>query len=555
VALNDIGTVTDPHLELPRYPEIALDNPGRELIERAETLARQLEDGHFFTGYGWDEELLEERAWGDENWAAAMDELFGRATTSYLAGGYDLALRIYGPLLATFRHAGRLGVFCGPNAPEQMIQSDLSEAKCRYLRCVYLRSETSNRVSRLLAAMESLRQVGKQEIGLRSLAHSDFAGDPRLADLDLFLPQWIAALKQIPGDRTGWTREARRLLREAVEMEGGVDGLGRLAREQGVEHAEAYHEWVGSLVRLERIPDAIAAAQAGVAEIKDAAYRARLADRLAQLANLDNDAKLAVEATRAAWIASPTAIRLLQLVTAADAAKMRGAVLAVEGGRVQRSEWNHSTALACRVLLLAGAQHEALALFNACDAPGWGQTNHPSGIVMPFLLVAGAGLNEPPADTAIRVLWDDLNTEEAGYFDRRLLLDQLAASHGNLSDGQPYSEWLALTIHEQDISASDRESLVLAARDKFDLVVQEVLQAQNRRGQTHAAMHCAAIAEALALMKTPEEGVEFALKHCETYRQFAGYSDELRSVIAHSPVLADHLPHKSKGGPNLVLLK
>ena len=93
------------------------------------------------------------------------------------------------------------------------------------------------------------------------------------------LSDWIVVLKDASHDTRGWAREARRLLREAVELRDGADGLGNLARIDGGTHPLAWHAWVGALVRDERWADAIAAAREGLAVLRDDGHRARIADR------------------------------------------------------------------------------------------------------------------------------------------------------------------------------------------------------------------------------------------------------------------------------------
>ena len=66
-----------------------------------------------------------------------MEALFERCSKIFLAGNYDLAVKVYGKLLRAFHLEEEIGHFCGPDLPESMIDTDLEEAKARDLRAVY----------------------------------------------------------------------------------------------------------------------------------------------------------------------------------------------------------------------------------------------------------------------------------------------------------------------------------------------------------------------------------------------------------------------------------
>jgi hypothetical protein len=74
-----------------------------------------------------------------------MDDLLSGAETAFLDRNLDLARVAYGPLLKAFeRHAEG---FCGPEEPEHMLSTDVSEAKARYLRAVYETTPLSDRLA------------------------------------------------------------------------------------------------------------------------------------------------------------------------------------------------------------------------------------------------------------------------------------------------------------------------------------------------------------------------------------------------------------------------
>jgi hypothetical protein len=104
-------------------------------VEDIEGFLGRLDSCAYIQGWGWDGDLHDERSFGDESWADEMDELFKRAEAAFLEGGLTLARAAFGLLLKSFeRHAEG---FCGPEKPEEMLNTDVGEAKARYLRAVY----------------------------------------------------------------------------------------------------------------------------------------------------------------------------------------------------------------------------------------------------------------------------------------------------------------------------------------------------------------------------------------------------------------------------------
>ncbi len=218
----------------------------------------RLESGAYVEGWGWDDDLHDERSFGDESWADEMDDLLGGAETAFLDGDLDLARIAYEPLLKAFeRHAEG---FCGPEEPERMLSTDVGEAKARYLRAVYETTPLSERADALFEEMGALRYIG----GPPSLQPVVDARRAALPDLEAFLPAWIARLGSgIRGDSPVevYARDVTRLRSEAAQLSGGADALAELAREPGACDAEIHRDWVDALIRERRGEEAATAAR------------------------------------------------------------------------------------------------------------------------------------------------------------------------------------------------------------------------------------------------------------------------------------------------------
>jgi hypothetical protein len=556
--LASLAAVTSdsiPLLTMTPAPDQPPESLDFELANSVNQFVRHLEDGCFFEGTGWDEELNEERAWGDESWARQMDDLFGRAATTYLSENRPLSAYVYGRLLGAFRHMDRPGIFCGAVSPDRMIQTDLNEAKRRYFRGMYEVTAPDERAPVMLALMESFRRVGDMDVGLAHIA--DMEGEPVLDSIDVFLPQWIEGLRNVDTEEQTWRRMARRLLREAVAMYGGVEGLGTLAQEDGRTHPEVYHDWVGLLVQQNRFDSAIVAAKQGVQCIEDPTYRARLADRLALLAHTTRDPDLAVEATRAAWRTVPTLVRLLLMVAATERANVKDVVLAREAADVLRSDWEHGDGLACRLLLLAGDHSEAMTRFENADARGWGHTTNPGSVVLPFLLLASTDLSAPPEGSVLASLWADLDAQERNYFDRRLLQDRLTTGSDTgrhpFDHHRPFSELLLEAIASHPIPDTDRTALLGLAQLKVEAVIREVLEGQHRRGEILSAHLAIACAEAIALSQQVDDAIPFVEAIRRDYADYSILVSSLDDLQKQTPVLPDS--EESSKRPALILLK
>ena len=168
-----------------------LDDP--DLVKDIEQFVSDLENGDYYQGWGWDDQQYQKRAFGDESWVWEMEALFERCSKIFLAGNYDLAVKGYGKLLRAFHLEEEIGHFCGPDLPESMIDTDLEEAKARYLRAVYKTTPQGRRPSRLLSQFESLCYIGNLELGLQEIREAEPEELPEFED---FLPSWIELLKK-----------------------------------------------------------------------------------------------------------------------------------------------------------------------------------------------------------------------------------------------------------------------------------------------------------------------------------------------------------------------
>src|SRR6266511_4277343 len=227
---------------------------GTRLLADIDAFVDRVRSGVFFEGWGWDDDLHEERAWGDESWVGEMDDLFAVAAEAFLAGDLALARDAYGRLLGAFDLDQEVGTFCGPSSSSDMVATDVPEAVARYLRAVYETTPLSQRAEELYDRYADLSHFAPAT-SLHTIADTRRSGLP---DLDDFLPAWIEVLAEHTSGF--WARDRQRLLTEAAVWHAGTDGLAAVARSPGDHQPTAYLDWIDALARDGRLGDAADAA-------------------------------------------------------------------------------------------------------------------------------------------------------------------------------------------------------------------------------------------------------------------------------------------------------
>ncbi len=540
---------TQPEFNLEPAPDLDPDDPARELVQEVDAFVLRLESGHYFRGLEWDELRREERSFGDETWAREMDRFLGRAATVYWGGNESLAVHLYARLLGAFRHEGKVGVFCGPEPASRMVESDLGEARRRYLRALLRTVDGDSRITRFVAEFVRLRDVGEGELNLTQLVTGDEDG-PGLADPQAFgqaLSAWLAGVDR---ENHANAREMRRLSREAVMLADGMAGLVRLARMDGASHPEAWHDWVGSLVRAGDLHAAALGAREALNVLSDTTYRARMADRLVGLAARLGQPEVRLGAARTALRTSPTETRLLQFVAAARAANAPAA-LDLEAGEAVRPGSLYPEAIAARVLLLAGRLEDALARFQRADSVGWGRKDHAATVVLPALCLC-LGVERRPG-TVVARLWDELDGPAQGYFDRRLLLDRIAADDEPEPEVEPLSALLEESLRQHgllnggpvtiDPRVGGRKTRVPSGRilgfveAKLDASARELVRSHQRRAQVTAAVLLATLAEILTVTTSPETAKNILKSGRKLAAPASAFAEALESLRLGSPIL------------------
>ncbi len=452
------------------------------LLTDVEVFLKRLESGSYVEGWGWDDELRDERSFGDESWADEMDVLFSGAGSAFLDGDLALARTAYERLLKAFDD--NADGFCGAEQPGQMLDTDIGEAKARYLRAVYETTPLPERGEVLFAEMGALRYVGDEATQI----HRD----------------WVDALT-----REGRVEAAAAAAREALERlqprgvvrAGIAERLARFAAAQGDDDSvlEARRESWRSAPSTRRL-----------LELVDTATALGVADRV--------------------------------LVGEADWAEQ------TPNGTEQRGVRLENDRLACELLLLAGLIDSAVARLSAAPALGWSAREHPGPIVVPYLLVAVTGIDGRPQDEKSLLAKAFEQIDVHGWVDTRdyhemAVDDEIEESlisprfRAIDRDDPLLSRLFADALAERHPSSAERTRWCSAVRVTIEQRVAAVVEAKHRGAYERVAQLAATYAEALALVEEQRAAAGWLDDLRERYPRHTAFRAELDAAARKSPLL------------------
>lgn len=496
-----------------------------ELIPDINSFIKDLENGEYCDGWGYDREIGEERAFGDETWTVEMDDLFDRAADVFLSGNRSLAAEAYGLLLHAFDLEEEGMAFSGPESPDCMIDTDVTEAKARYFRSLYETVSEEERVARLLMAMITLQYTGSSRMGMKAILEAD---DKPLSDFDAFLTQWLQALKEEKPDQDHWRNKLFQwLLREAMVLSEGTKGLAELAEEQGDRHPEVYFDWVLALMKEKKLDKAIAAAKKGVDRILNPDKKARLADQLAAMAIGQGDEELCFTARRQAWRAAPTIKRLLLFCGANDPDNDEiDKRLKTEFTWCKKSANKPDKRLTAILQLLVGEYETPLAPLTKTKALGWSNHQHPGPVVFPFLLLAGSGVEKPKAGSVMADFFSDLDSLEHEELMPDLFGDDLRSPEEHIK----LSHLFFLTLKRYPLKPGRRNEFLRIAKNIALKRICAIVSNKHRRAYERAARVLIGCVEALELAGKSKEGESLIQKVKEEFPRHSAFWRELRSL-------------------------
>ena len=504
-------------------PASARTPDGRTLLDDIAAFAGRIRCEEYVDGWGWDDDLHDERNWGDESWVIEMDELFARAAAAFLGSDRHLARDAYYELLDVLGLDEDGGSFCGALPPDEMLQTDIAEAKARALRLLFETATPAERVDTLAAAFNDWRYVGGP-VGLRDILE---ARPEALPDVDALAEEWVARLPSQRG--RSLQRDERAFLIELASWSDGPDGVGALARRCREDMPELFVAWVDALAAAGRERDAAAACTEALDLVKAfGAVRAELAERYAPLVEGPGHR---VFCASTAWRAAPTAARLRRLAACCEDATIVAEADAIAVATPPR--------LAAALLVLAGRIDDASALLRRSDPLGWSRSDHPGPAVVPVLLIAATAPDAGKADylPAATALLSTVDEP-----DRRELVHALDPDDDSgLAESEALVELSALLCARAATASGtpkQRARWLCDARAATDARVAAIVTAKHRGAYDRAAQLATAHAEAVAALDGTSAATAILTALRDRYPRHVAFRSALEGAIRRSPRLS-----------------
>ena len=459
-------------------------------------------------------------------WVDDMDILFDRADEAFLFEDRELAGKVYGILFDALHLAEEIAVEHQLYSAQDMVITDVSQAKARYFRSVYEGTALAERPAALLEAVKKNFPIGHSRIGLMDIKE---ACPTDLGELNEFLTSWIKLLKETQEEDEFETRLRNWLLREAVYLKNGFKGLETLADEQGDNHPEIYYDLVAYYVKANKLEEAETAARKGISEILVTHQKAVLADWLAELEDKDGHHKQAIAARKEAWRYEPTQERLVNWFNT-NGNILEGPILEEEINFLRKEANPKFVRLICMLELLVGEYDLPRKALITADPLGWRPESHPGEIVLPFLLLGGADIKEIPENSSLKFISEEMKSIFIRW--------QAHLISGSKSQElHTYLDYLQESMLKNPVAEDKKDVFLATART----AILDRIRAVVTQGLDHlfpSVAHLAvAFAEACFIADQRERGLKLINNIRSMYIRQNNLRNEIRTLFNLSPIL------------------
>ena len=466
-------------------------------------------------------------------WVDDMDILFDRADEAFMYSEREVAAEVYEILFNALHIAEEIAVEHQLYSAQDIIVTDVTEAKARYFRALYEKLPEGERASVIYEAMRSNFAIGNARTGLRELQEAA-SGD--LDNWESFLGDWIEYIKKNQAEDEFEGRISKWLLREAVYLKCGFEGLEKLADEEGDSHPEVYYDLVEQYVKEGQLKLAEGAARKGIDKIIRTHQKAVLADWLAELASKDNDKKLAMASRKEAWRYEPTQERLVHWFNT-NGSVISDAELQEEIDFLRKDSNPKYVRLICMLELLLGEYDLPRKALITADPLGWRPESHPGPIVLPFLLVAGGGITDIPENSSLKIVTEDMKSVFIRW-------------QAHLIDGKKdqslntYLDYLQNCINKNEVTDEQKDLFLATARTAILDRIRVVVTEQLEHLYPSVSRLAIAFAEVCFLSDQKDRGLKLIDNIRTMYIRQNHLRNEIRTLFNNSSVL----PHLNPQG-------
>ncbi|MFD1361929.1 hypothetical protein [Lentibacillus salinarum] len=376
----------------PESQETMPETDADALMDEIEAFAQDVEDGVYVDGYGWDDDYLEERDFGDESWAGEMDDFFLEARHLLREEHYEAAEDVYRKLFAILEMGEEPGYLPGDLYINNMLEVDLHEHVALFLRSVYINAKSEERVNLLYEAMKEFSYLTSPNVKLTDINDSL---DASLPDFHDFLTDWIEFLKEKP------IFHVNQLLREAVFLKGGIPAIADFAGSYADKFPEAYMDWIAALQKEGDRESVLQVVTEGLDNIPgNFTVRADVAEKMTEIGDELDDNRMQLKGLRESFYSDPSVKYLLDLYILAeeencleevrDEAEKRMTELKNEGSTPSGYIDNRHAAIDegdyIHALILGGKYERVFEMCQGKGALGWSSSSHPKPVMLTFLM-------------------------------------------------------------------------------------------------------------------------------------------------------------------------
>lgn len=496
------------------------------LISEIQELADRIDNYEYSYGYGWDANYGGEREMGDESWAEEADYFFKRSESKVREGNYKVARKAY-EMIFEILEGENLPCY---ESPKEMLKIDLEEQIGLYLRAMYMTADTENRAKEIY---ESIKRYFYFECNIVKLKNMFEAEISNLPQVDAFLYDWIELL--INKDEPFVSK----LVREAVILKDGIEGIRMFARENYERFPAAYRDWADELEKTHaEIGEITTAAREGLSKInRDYVIREEIAKYLIKQGNKINSYEVVAEGMKEAIYSNPSLKGILEFIklekdknnganSVLNFAIERQEQLKLMGrnsywkGNDELEKTRYSRSLLNQLFLLSNNIEKAYELCSENTSILKGYNNEPEELTLAFTLRL-LSKNNPSFCSNNNILWKkNVEVIKNEFYSTQI--------------GKLFEDELNIAINNINLSSDDEKKYSNWCIELVSSTADYIVSNQYRDQYDNAALLLVCCKEMLWNMKLEERGIELINSFKNKYPRHRNFISSLKQTLSYS---------------------